>query len=198
MLTLAVSTHSLKKSRFWITKGNLQERINNLISNGKIVNKKTRNKDSYWRNLDFSDITAESAFDFLHDFIPSTPTVIHNDLLPSPTNHTEPTANVPTSDFNIVTEAPKSFRRFKRVAIEDLKIEIILETDKHVDIGFQNELTVFKNKCEKLITVSYENSEICDENREKEITRKDNIIDQLLNIFWKFQHKMLFIHRALY
>lgn len=121
--------------------------------------------------------------DFLHDFIPNTPTVIHNDLLPSPTNHTEPTANVPTPDFNIVTEAPKSFRRFKRVAIEDLKIEIILETDKHVDIGFQNELTVFKNKCEKLIAVSCENSEICDENREKEITRKDNIIDQLLNFF---------------
>ena len=119
--------------------------------------------------------------DFLHDFIPNTPTVIHSDLLPSPTNHTEPTANVPTSDFNIVTEAPKSFRRFKRVAIEDLKIGIILETDKHVDIGFQNELTVFKNKCEKLIAVSCENSEICDENREKEITRKDNIIDQLLN-----------------
>ena len=45
---------------------------------------------------------------------------------------------------------------------------------------FQKELTTFKSKCEKLITISYENSKIHVENLEKEIRRKDNIIDQLL------------------
>ena len=32
----------------------------------------------------------------------------------------------------------------------------------------------FKNKCDKLITMSYENSKIHVENLEKEITRKDH------------------------
>ena len=45
---------------------------------------------------------------------------------------------------------------------------------------FQKELATFKNKCEKLITMSYENSKIHVENLEKEIRRKDSIIDQLL------------------
>ena len=45
---------------------------------------------------------------------------------------------------------------------------------------FQKELATFKNKCEKLITMSYKNSKIHVENLEKEIKRKDSIIDQLL------------------
>ena len=44
---------------------------------------------------------------------------------------------------------------------------------------FQKGLATFKNKCEKLITMSYENSKICVENLEKEISRKYSIIDQL-------------------
>ena len=42
------------------------------------------------------------------------------------------------------------------------------------------ELATFKNKCKKLITISFENSKIHAENLEKEIRRKDSIIDQLL------------------
>ena len=42
-------------------------------------------------------------------------------------------------------------------------------------------MPTFKNKREKLIYIwSYENSKIYVENLEKEIRRKDNIIDQLL------------------
>ena len=40
----------------------------------------------------------------------------------------------------------------------------------------QTDLDTFKNKCEKLITMSYESSKIHDENLKKEIRRKDNII----------------------
>ena len=45
---------------------------------------------------------------------------------------------------------------------------------------FRKELATFKNKCEKLITMSCENSKIHVESLEKEIRRKDSIIDQLL------------------
>ena len=42
---------------------------------------------------------------------------------------------------------------------------------------FQKELATFKNKCKKPITMSYKNSKIHVENLEKQIRRKDNIID---------------------
>ena len=41
------------------TKGKFQERINSLISDGKVVNKSNRNKGFYWLNLDLVDITNE-------------------------------------------------------------------------------------------------------------------------------------------
>ena len=38
--------------------------------------------------------------------------------------------------------------------MEDLKNEIILETETNINVRFQKKSTTFKNKCEKLITVS--------------------------------------------
>ena len=80
-----------------ITKGNLQERMNSLISDGKVINKSNRNKDSYWINLDLADITTESTLNFSHGFLPNTSTATHVEL--SPTIHPEPTANGSTPDF---------------------------------------------------------------------------------------------------
>ena len=38
----------------------------------------------------------------------------------------EPTANKPMPDFYIIAETPRRFRRFERIEIDNLKIEIIL------------------------------------------------------------------------
>ena len=69
--------------------------MNNRISDGKVIIKSNRKKDSYWINLDLIDITAESTLNFLMIFYPTHP------LLPisSPKSHLEPTANGPTPDF---------------------------------------------------------------------------------------------------
>ena len=45
---------------------------------------------------------------------------------------------------------------------------------------FQKELATFKNKCKKIITMSYENRKNRAENLAKGRRRKDSIIDQLL------------------
>ena len=58
-----------------------------------------------------------------------------------------------------------------------VKNEMILEPERYINMRFQKELTTLKNKCEKLITMSNENSKIHVENLEKEIRRKDSIID---------------------
>ena len=59
-------------------------------------------------------------------FLSNTPTATHVNLLSSPISHTEPTANGPSPDFNIVKETSKTFRKFGRIEIDDLKNEIIL------------------------------------------------------------------------
>ena len=82
--------------------------------------------------------------------------------------------------FNIVEQTSKTFRTFERTEIDDLKNEIISETARYINMRFQKELTTLKNKCEKPITMSNENSKIHVKNLEKEIRRKDSIIDQLL------------------
>ena len=69
--------------------------------------------------------------------------------------------------MNIIAETPQSFRRFEKPEIGDLENELILETERNINIRFQNKLATFKSKCEKLITMSYENSKIHVENLEK-------------------------------
>ena len=85
--------------------------------------------------------------------------------------------NTPTPDFNIIAETPKSFRRFDRIKIEDLKKEIISEINRTDDMDFRNELAAIKKKCKKLVSMSNQYSKICVEKLEKEITRKDDMLD---------------------
>ena len=144
----------------------------------KVINNSIRNKDSFRINLDLVGITAESTLNFFDNFLPNTLTVADIDLLSSLTRHPEPTVNAPMPGINIIAET-KSFRKFERIEIDNLKNGTILETERNINMRFQKELATFKNNCEKIIT-SYENSKIHVENLEKEIRRKDNMIDQLL------------------
>ena len=74
----SIHAHIIKTVDFEdITKGNLQERMNSLISDGKMVNKSNRNKDSCWLNLDLTDITNESTLNLSDNFLPNTPSAAH-------------------------------------------------------------------------------------------------------------------------
>ena len=86
----SIHAHVVKAVDFEdITKGNLQKRMNNLISVGKAINKSNLNKDPYWINLGLVDITTEFALNFSHDFSNNKPTATHVDL--SPSSHPETT-----------------------------------------------------------------------------------------------------------
>ena len=75
-----------------------------IIYDGKVLHETYRRKHCYCINLDLIDITAESTLNLLHDSTPNIPTAIRFDLLLSPTSPREPAANVPTLEFNIITE----------------------------------------------------------------------------------------------
>ena len=78
VLTSAVSTHiSIQKSTKTvdlenITKGNLAERVNNLMSDGKVINKTNHSKDSCLINLDLINTVTESGLNISHGVIPNT------------------------------------------------------------------------------------------------------------------------------
>ena len=124
----------------------LQERMNSLISNGKTVNKSNRNKDSYWLNLDLIDIINESTLNLSHNFLRNTSSAAHVEWLSLLIRHTEPTANGPTPECNIIEETSKTFRRFEKIEKDDLKNKIILETERNINVRFQKKLAAFKNK----------------------------------------------------
>ena len=71
-----------------IAKGNLEKRMNNLMSDGKVINKTNHNKNSYPINLDLINIATESTLNFSHDvIIPNTDNAANVDVLSSSTNH---------------------------------------------------------------------------------------------------------------
>ena len=112
----SIHAHVIKTVDFEeITEGNLQERMNSLISDGKVINRSNRNKYSYWINLDLVDITTASTLTFFHDFLPNAPTVAHFGLLSSPTIHSELTANGPTLNFTL------SQKLLQVLALKELK-----------------------------------------------------------------------------
>ena len=46
---------------------------------------------------------------------------------------------------------------FEKLKVDGIKNEIMSELQKGIEIFFQNELSVFKEKCEELVTKSYSN-----------------------------------------
>ena len=69
---------------------------------------------------------------------------------------------------------------FEKLKVDGIKKEIMSELQKSVENFFQNELSVFKEKCEELVSKSYANGMIHIEKLEKEIKNKDQIINHLL------------------
>ena len=57
---------------------------------------------------------------------------------------------------------------------------MISELQKSIQKHFQNELSIFNTKCEKLVSKSYADSMVYIEKLEKEIRNKDQIVNHLL------------------
>ena len=69
---------------------------------------------------------------------------------------------------------------FEKLKVDGIKKEILSELQKSTEFFFQNNLSVFKEKCEELVSKSYANGMVHVEKLEKEIKSKDQIINHLL------------------
>ena len=69
---------------------------------------------------------------------------------------------------------------FEKLKLDCIKKEIMSQLQKSIENVFQKELSVFKEKCEDLVSTSYTNGMVHIEKLEKEIKSKDQIINHLL------------------
>ena len=69
---------------------------------------------------------------------------------------------------------------FEKLKLENIKNEIVLETEATIEKLFTNEMCMFKKKCEQLVQSSYENSKRYTEFLKDQIKQKDELIEKLL------------------
>ena len=69
---------------------------------------------------------------------------------------------------------------FEKFKVDDIKKDIMFELQKSIEVFFQNELSVFKEKCKELVSKSQANGMVHIEKLVKEIKSKDQIINHLL------------------
>ena len=84
-------------------------------------------------NLDLDHILTKSTLKFSHDLLPIRPTAAHVDLYLHPqVIYNQP---LPMPYFDIIAETLKIFR-FQRIETDDMKNEIILETERNINMPF--------------------------------------------------------------
>lgn len=176
----------------YLNKECLQDEINDLINEGKILNKLNRNKDSFHINKDILDESAGYSLGnssvSLQNVSFATPAIsphkaFHNFNIIAET----PTLSQTNNNESAIRETETFIEdMFENIKIENIKKDIIHEIQKNVEKHFQNELLSFKSKCEKLLSKSYLNSKTYVEKLEKEIENKDKIIKRLLTTLETF------------
>ena len=77
-----------------LSKDVLQDKIDNLVIEGKIINKINRGKNSYWINEEIVDTAIETTVNLLHNFTLDTPNIIPSS---SPSHYDNSSSIIPLS-----------------------------------------------------------------------------------------------------
>ena len=161
-----------------LTKEDLLKKVHDLETEGKIVNKHNRNKDSFHVRKDIVDGFAKNIIEktpiIFHDSFFETPNVNQTDSQRFSSSFSRESRKSSIPDFDIITNTPavphinhdaENIREtesladnmFEKLKVHSIKKEIMSELQKSIENFFQNELSVFKEKCEELVSKSYAN-----------------------------------------
>ena len=184
-----------------LTKEDLLKKVHDLETEGKIVNKLNRNKDFFHVSKDVLDAFAKNIIEktpiVFHDSFFETPNINQTDSQSFSNSFSRESRSSSLPDFGIITNTPdvphinhdaENIREtesladnmFEKLKVDGIKKEIMSELQKSIENLFRNELSVFKEKCEELVSKSYANGMVHIEKLEKEIKSKDQIINHLL------------------
>ena len=187
-----------------LTKEDLLKKVHDLETEGKIVNKLNRNKDSFHIRKDIVEAFAEiikkkkkkTPIIFQDSFF-ETRNVNQTDSQSFSNSFSRESRSSSIPHFDIITNTSavphinhdaENIREtesladnmFEKLKVDGIKKEILSELQKSTEFFFQNNLSVFKEKCEELVSKSYANGMVHVEKLEKEIKSKDQIINHLL------------------
>ena len=167
-----------------LTKEDLLKKVHDLETEGKIVNKLNRNKDSFHVVDAFAENIIEKTPIIFHDSFFETPKVNQTDSQSFSNSFRRESRSSSIPDFDIITNTPavahinhdaENIREtesladnmFEKLKVSGIKKEIMSELQKSIENFFQNELSVFKEKCEELVTKSCANGMVHIEKLEK-------------------------------
>ena len=182
------------------TKEDLLKEAHDLETEGKIFNKLNQNKDSFHVSKDlvdaFVEIIVQKKPIVFHDSFFETPNINQTDSQSFSSSFSRESRSSSIPDFDIIANIPAAphinhdavniketealaYNMFEKPKVDGIKEEIMPELQKSIENFFQNELSVFKEKCEELVSKSYANGMVHIEKLEKETKSKDQITNNL-------------------
>ena len=170
------------------TKEDLLKEAHDLETEGKIFNKLNQNKDSFHVSKDlvdaFAEIIVQKTPIVFHDSFFETPNINQTDSQSFSSSFSRESRSSSIPDFDIIANIPAAphinhdavniketealaYNMFEKPKVDGIKEEIMPELQKSIENFFQNELSVFKEKCEELVSKSYANGMVHIEKLEK-------------------------------
>ena len=168
-----------------ISKEDLMNRINNLLIDEKILNKRNRNLDSYYvnentspDNNNFSETPHNTSADDTEPIFPVT------SQTPSKARERSTSINR-ISDFTIGFASPDGQRSntdtvYEKIKIQSFKDNILQNLRENIIKIFNTELVNFKAQCENLVKKSCADYNKIIGQLQDELKSKDNVINKLL------------------
>ena len=182
------------------TKDDLQDRINILLINEKLINKINRNLNSYSvneanTNTEYGTsqvLSSNSYFANSNNDLTSDSSV--NPQTPLKGSETPSTKSIPDLTIDLLTRTKKTIEnaetnssekdrhndKMKKFKVESFKENILQNLRNIIKEIFDSEFTISKSKCEELVQTSSVRYNNQIDHLQNELKTKDKIIDQLL------------------
>ena len=186
------------------TNYDLQDRINILLINEKLINKINRNLNSYFfneanTNTEYGTSQVLSNNSYIansNNDSTSYSSVTPQTLLKG--SETSSTKSIPDLTISLLTLTKKTIKNaetnsseknmdtithYEKIKVKSFKENILQNLRNNFKEMFDSEFTIFKSKCEELVSTSSVRYNKQIDHLQNELKMKDKIIDQLLKSF---------------
>ena len=141
---------------FYLSKDVLQDKIDDLVIEGEIINKTNRGKNSYWINEETADTAIETTVNLLHNFTLDAP-----NISPSSSPYSKSSSIIPLSLENPATTTQNKQNEnikdtdnltdetYNQNQAQQLKEEVVVQAEETMNRRFETEFLNVKIKMRK-------------------------------------------------
>ena len=143
---------------FYLSKDVLQDKIDDLVIEGEIINKTNRGKNSYWINEETADTAIETTVNLLHNFTLDAPNISPSS---SPSHYNKSSSIIPLSLENPATTTQNKQNEnikdtdnltdetYNQNQAQQLKEEVVVQAEETMNRRFETEFLNVKIKMRK-------------------------------------------------